>query len=138
MSATKLNVWVSGYCPSNGTEGDQFQANWCDRCTRDHDIHGVGDGVGQGCPILMEALTGAPKGPPEWQRRFVGDSREESEVETRCSAFIECKETGCGPPPNPYEEGPMGEWNPKPVVHVEGQMQLAGLPLADPVKQPKQ
>lgn len=49
--------------PSNGTEGDIFMAQWCERCA-------LADYDGDGCMIQLRALAhsiGDPEYPPEWQ-----------------------------------------------------------------------
>ena len=46
------------YRPSNGTEGECFQAKWCAHCTHDDYDNEVF------CPILGNALSGEQ--PPEW------------------------------------------------------------------------
>ncbi len=54
------------YRPGNGSEGAEFVARWCGKCTRD-----LGADAGDGCPIL--ALTfvhpiDAPEYPEAWRR----------------------------------------------------------------------
>lgn len=43
------------YRPSNGSEGDCFQAAWCERCLRDKAAR-AGD-YANGCDILLRALA---------------------------------------------------------------------------------
>lgn len=66
---------VHGYRPSNGTAGDFFRAQTCDRCVRDHDWHGDPDYGGESCPIIMDALIGEhaypnEDGPPQWHHDY--------------------------------------------------------------------
>ena len=68
-----------GYRPSNGTEGDMFMAEWCERCSRanfsDPD---------QACHINLRAMAfgiDAPEYPAEWQLSNGGAPL--------CTAFIE-------------------------------------------------
>lgn len=82
--------WEPGYRPSNGTEGDIFNSQWCHNCTVDHDggWHDPDRQDGDSCPILMNALVGENSypnemGPPEWQHRG-GYGRGS---ETRCTEF---------------------------------------------------
>lgn len=66
------------YRPSNGTEGEIFQAEWCERCRRDTPK--------RPCRILTNAMalwTDDASYPKEW--RYVGDR-------PVCTAFKENKE----------------------------------------------
>lgn len=47
---------------SNGTEGEVWQANWCDRCLRDAPFRNMGKG--SGCPLILVALM--DRTPAEW------------------------------------------------------------------------
>lgn len=50
------------YRPSNGTEGDVFMAQWCERCA-------MADYDGGGCMIQLRAIAhgiSEPEYPPEW------------------------------------------------------------------------
>jgi hypothetical protein len=64
-----LQVWKSErtrYRPSNGSEGDMFQARWCARCTKDDYEAGVF------CPIIAATMcldTDDPNYPEEWTYR---------------------------------------------------------------------
>jgi hypothetical protein len=53
------------YRPSNSSEGEWFEAEWCDKCIRD------GQEIGcDGCDILARGLAfgiGDPGFPTEWQ-----------------------------------------------------------------------
>lgn len=46
------------YLPANGTEGDIFEARWCERCTQENDDYGIW------CDIHSLALRGEQ--PKEW------------------------------------------------------------------------
>ena len=48
------------YMPSNGTEGDSFEAEYCKQCTKDSTVRG-GD---KECPILTKAILGEQ--PEQW------------------------------------------------------------------------
>lgn len=55
------------YRPSNGTEGDRFEAAYCDRCTRHDPDAWTRDEPG--CPIHLNALVfgiGEEGYPEEW------------------------------------------------------------------------
>lgn len=39
---------------SNGTEGDAWQAKWCEYCAHDHGIHAED---GPGCELMLNALV---------------------------------------------------------------------------------
>ena len=69
-------VWEP-YRPSNGTEGDIFRADWCEKCTKDVD----GD-----CRIIALSMAydvDEPEYPKEWRRR--ADATEWPGAE--CTAF---------------------------------------------------
>ena len=62
------------YRPSNGTEGDIFQAHWCENCRRESEAHP--------CKILTSTMAfniGDPEYPKEW---IYSDSGEPT-----CTAF---------------------------------------------------
>lgn len=72
------------YRPSNGTEGDVFRADWCDKCERDRENRETGAG---GCPIIVYTMAYEltdPKYPKEWRRR--ADATEYPGAE--CTAFV--------------------------------------------------
>ena len=55
------------YRPSNGDEGERFQARWCADCRRDDFDDETGEG---GCEILVRAFAfdvGDAEYPGEWQ-----------------------------------------------------------------------
>lgn len=81
------------YRPSNGTEGDMFQARWCDRCTRDAAFRQAWDmdetPADDGCEILANTMcfaTDDPEYPREWQYSTKG--------QPLCTAFEPAKATG--------------------------------------------
>lgn len=68
------------YRPSNGTEGCDFEARFCDRCARDAAFR-ESDGAEDGCPLIANAFAfeiGHPDYPKEWI---------EDEHGPRCTAF---------------------------------------------------
>lgn len=68
------------YEPSNGTEGDGFRAEWCERCARDNWNEGTLRG---GCAILGASMifsAGQQGYPKQW---VYG-----SDGEPRCTAFV--------------------------------------------------
>lgn len=73
------------YRPSNGTEGMDFMAQFCDRCRRDANYD---NGKGPGCQILAASMAyqfGESGYPPEWI---------EDEQGSRCTAFEPMYEDG--------------------------------------------
>lgn len=67
------------YRPSNGTEGEAFQARWCHNCI--HDQFDAESGMG-GCEIIMRSMlhdVNDPEYPEEWQQ--------EPGQAPRCTAF---------------------------------------------------
>ena len=69
------------YRPSNGTEGNIFQHNWCQDCKHDAAFRADPD-RGEGCVIIAKALTfdiEDAEYPNEWQ---YGD-----DGQPRCTAF---------------------------------------------------
>lgn len=74
------------YRPSNGTEGMEFEARFCDRCRRDAKYRRTQDGA-DGCPILAAVFmheVDDPKYPKEWIVNKWGDPYERT---SRCTAF---------------------------------------------------
>lgn len=61
------------YRPSNSTEGDWFESQWCDRCGR------RGDDQAGYCAILGTGLSGET--PSEWTSNLAGNN-------PVCSAFV--------------------------------------------------
>jgi hypothetical protein len=79
---------------SNGTEGEAWTENWCERCV--HDSPELVD-RGEGCPLIMVALMG--RTPGEWLRQEgfrLGD-------QYRCVEFRDQDDPGPGyeAPPDP-------------------------------------
>lgn len=79
------------YRPSNGTEGDIFMAEWCERCARNE---------GDGCMIQLRALAhsiGDPEYPCEWNFTNGGVPQ--------CSAFSvdQTAEARCDRTPDMFE-----------------------------------
>jgi len=73
------------YRPSNGTEGADFEYQWCRRCVHDADFQRTGPG-GDGCPIFFLVLLhdiGEPEYPCHWTHNAEG--------EPVCTAFEEVK-----------------------------------------------
>jgi len=84
--------WKPGYRPSNGTEGDIFRFNTCDRCIHDHSWHTPPFEADESCPIIMDALAGEhsypnPLGPPQWEGRWMPEGWQEA----RCTEFKPCE-----------------------------------------------
>lgn len=70
------------YRPSNGTEGDLFQAAWCVHCRRDAAFRQDPEAAAEGCTILVHTYAYAvdhPRYPGEWQWGEDG--------QPRCTAF---------------------------------------------------
>lgn len=68
------------YRPSNGTEGCDFEDQWCSRCARDQKFRDNPDS-GDGCPIVAATFAfeiDHPDYPKEWI---------EDEEGPRCTAF---------------------------------------------------
>lgn len=122
--------WKAGYRPSNGTEGDIFRDEWCDRCKLDHGMHGP-DGEGPGCEIYLSAIAGdyaypAVQGPPQWEREDVPFGQI---PKLRCTAFVNCGRCFPNrPAADPFVEGPRDRWSPGPTpVKISGQQTLGEL-----------
>lgn len=86
---------------SNGSMWDHWADRWCYRCTKDS-VEMVERG--EGCPLIMVALTG--RTPLEWtaaseQDRIFGSYH--------CSEFVERRDDGddrpVEPPPHPVVDG---------------------------------
>ena len=74
------------YRPSNGIEGMEFEARFCDRCKRDAKYRRTQDGA-DGCPILAAVFCceiDDPKYPKEWVQNKYGDPYGRT---SRCTAF---------------------------------------------------
>ena len=73
------------YRPSNGTEGEIFQEEWCERCAK--------DSPSRPCSILTRTMALAvdePGYPKQWVRDAEGDWPRNP----RCTAFAEPKTRG--------------------------------------------
>mgnify|MGYP004224667425 CR=1 FL=1 len=78
------------YRPSNGTEGDIFMAQWCDKCA-------LSDYEGDGCMIQLRALAhrvDEPEYPAEWSFTNGGAPQctaftTEPQTEPRCRDTID-------------------------------------------------
>ena len=68
------------YRPSCGTEGADFQAHFCELCTKDAKYRETLDGE-DGCPILASTLF-LPLSDPRYPKEWVQD-----EQGARCTAF---------------------------------------------------
>lgn len=82
------------YRPANGSEGDCFQAQWCERCLKDRAAR-AGD-YANGCDILLRSLAFDIRDenyPTEW--RYPVDDIWSPE----CTAFIEDSDDEREPPP---------------------------------------
>lgn len=86
MSDGSERIPIQPYQPCNGTEGEWFTSQFCERCVKDCAINRC-DGPDpvweDGCQILARAYAykiGDAKYPSEWVR--IGD-------EPQCTAFVE-------------------------------------------------
>ncbi len=76
------------YRPSNGTEGEMFMEQFCNRCGHDEAYQ---NGTGDSCEIVANTLFYAlndPKYPKEWKR--------DSNGEPTCTQFKPTARTGRG------------------------------------------
>lgn len=100
---------------SNGTEGECWQAHWCDRCLRDAPFrNGI---TSTGCPLLLVALSG--RTPVEWLEQPWQQVRGAPEGVTAPSLgdqyhCIEFRSPGDGggeprPTPTPRDQGELFE-----------------------------
>lgn len=83
--ATETSGFEQNYRPNNGTDGDCFNAQCCDRCMKDHAWHADWPDAPDSCPIIMDALSGEHAypnelGPPQWSHNY-------ETGESRCSEF---------------------------------------------------
>lgn len=80
------------YRPSNGSEGDCFQAHFCERCIKDRAAR-AGD-YANGCDILCRSLffgINDPDYPREWVQEDDGSN-------PRCTAFLDEGDADDRPP----------------------------------------
>ncbi len=109
---------------SNSTEGEAWQANWCDRCLRDAPFrNGL---TNSGCPLLLVAMMG--RTPAEWLDQTAADELPRLGDQYHC---IEFRPPGGGSgEPKPKPEPPsMDGLFPRPErrvrMFVQPQEQLA-------------
>lgn len=89
-----------GVAFSNGTEGADWQSNWCDRCLRDAPFRNGLKGA-TGCPILLVALA-AEKTPAEWMEQPLDEKGRYSIANKyHCIEFRAPGEGGSEPRPKP-------------------------------------
>ena len=70
------------YRPSNGTEGDAFYAQWCQRCERERAYRESRyDDPDLACPIVTRAMALKITN-PDYPREWISD-----EAGPRCTAF---------------------------------------------------
>ena len=70
------------YRPSNGSEGEMFQALFCEECVHDAAFRKTGGEGGEGCDILMKTMflgVDDEGYPPEWTY--------DAEGQPQCTAF---------------------------------------------------
>lgn len=126
----RLDLWVPGFLPSNGTHGGYFRAVNCNKCDRDHVNHGSHGVVDPGCLILCDAMTAYPNpGPKEWERRILGDADQVSTwtFEERCTAFEACGPCAEAKAAEQAKQWPIeatDAWKPRQAQHVDGQVSL--------------
>lgn len=86
------------YRPSNGSEGDCFQAAFCERCIRDRLARAPTWDYANGCEILCRSLffgVNDPHYPKEWVQDDDGSN-------PRCTAFLDEGDNDNSPPqPDP-------------------------------------
>jgi len=84
---------------SNGTEGEMWQANWCDRCLRDAPFR---NGISAtGCPLILIAYCGQT--PAEWL-----EQPDDSPDRYHCIEFKAPGDGGGEPRPKPEPTGMNG------------------------------
>jgi len=79
-----LCVPVRPYRPSNGTEGDIFESQWCEHCTRDAAFRSDPE-RNDGCPILA-AVYALNIDEPGYPKEWIEDSKG-----PRCTAYTDDK-----------------------------------------------
>lgn len=83
---------------SNGTEHEMWSANWCDRCTHDHDWHANERGCG--CDVVLAMLRGDDS-------PFIENTGDLPASHLRCLLFSACPCNGEGGDVEPVVAGPM-------------------------------
>lgn len=71
---------------SNGTEGDAWQAKWCEYCERDHGMH---NDEGAGCGMILSSLM------DEWPEGWIpepDDGKFFLPSRLVCTAFVACEQ----------------------------------------------
>jgi hypothetical protein len=87
------------YRPSNGSEGADFEARFCDRCKREAKYRRTGDGA-DGCKIATAVFIyeiDDPKYPKEW----VVNLHDPVGMTARCTAFRHEDDPGPSRPRKP-------------------------------------
>lgn len=109
---------------SNGTEGDAWMANWCERCLRDAPFR---NGISNtGCPLLLIALDGYT--PAEW----IVDQPFQLGHQYRCTEFRAAGYRNPGPDPLPEPQAMDGLFpRPSPARRA-----LTGTPVERPGLRP--
>jgi hypothetical protein len=85
---TKKYVETGPYRPSNGSEGDGFEARFCDLCVRDAELRKEDPDFSKACPIHTAAIALDPEDaeyPKEWVEDLDDAGRGAS---ARCSAYV--------------------------------------------------
>lgn len=91
------------YRPSNGTEGEIFMSNWCERCKKDA-AHRRDPDAGKGCRIIVY-MMGFHIGDKEYPRQIVQTAGVPwEERNPRCTAFVE---VGTPVNRNPVKQKPV-------------------------------
>lgn len=83
---------------SNGTEHAMWAANWCDRCTHDHEWHAHERGYG--CDVVLAMLNGDDS-------PFIEDTDNRPAQHLRCLLFSACPCNGEGEAEPPTVAGPI-------------------------------
>lgn len=73
------------YRPANGTAGDIFEAEFCERCKHNAEYLETQDGE-KSCKIWARAFTFAISD-PEYPKEWVKDDGDRFEETARCTAF---------------------------------------------------
>lgn len=89
MSGKIVPAWEP-YRPGNGTEGEMFQEQWCNRCARDAAFR---NGKPEhGCRILAATMA-FEVDDPEYPREWIREANDSEWPGTaRCTAFVPAEE----------------------------------------------
>lgn len=111
---------------SNGSQGEGWMANNCDRCV--HDKAARSNNPGEGCPLVLVALMG--RTPAEWLA-----PTEEAWIygNFTCIEFRD-ENHGPGPEPTPIPD-PPGQLTLLPRDQYEGHRMLSPLHTEQPVRE---